>query len=129
VVDGRAGASEDAQQPDIGIARDDRKQDFGDGRSGLSAATGAEDARSAGVAPIGGVTRRDLPTAVRAEKAVRRHKRGEADENERRQNARHPLTFPVSIQEFGFGSPCRVGRLRRFSRSLQGGPLGILCNV
>ena len=93
MVHGREGASEDTRQGDSSIARNDRKKDLGDGRSGLSAATGAGDARTAGVASIASVRRRRLPAAVRAEKAVRRHERGEADKDERRQNASHPLTF------------------------------------
>jgi hypothetical protein len=55
VVDRWKGASEDAQQWKISVAREERRKDVGKGRSRLSAATSAEDARSAGVTPIGGV--------------------------------------------------------------------------
>jgi hypothetical protein len=55
MVDGREGASEDTHQRRISTVRDDGQKNVRDGRSRLSASTGAEHARSAGVAPIGGV--------------------------------------------------------------------------
>ena len=55
MVDGREGASEDAHQRRISTVRGDGQKNVCDGRYRLNAATGAEYARSARVAPIGGI--------------------------------------------------------------------------
>ena len=113
MVDRWCGANENADRREVGRQSCDGEGKQSDGRGGLRAAPGTEDARAAVIASIGRRGGRGLPAPIRAVEQVHRRERGEADEKECGQDTHSRAMLAQHTRVPTHGNPGSIEWLRR----------------